>query len=70
MLVNRPHRGFAFVEFEDADDAVEAIDNMHLSELYGKVLKVTRSKPIRIREGSAAARAGFLSQAFNSHRPS
>jgi peptidyl-prolyl isomerase E (cyclophilin E) len=23
------HRGFGFVEFEDKDDAVDAIDNMH-----------------------------------------
>ena len=28
------HRGFAFVEFEDKDDAAAATDNMHNSELY------------------------------------
>lgn len=28
------HRGFAFVEFEDKDDAADATDNMHNSELY------------------------------------
>lgn len=27
------HRGFAFVEFEDKDDAAAATDNMHNSEL-------------------------------------
>jgi peptidyl-prolyl isomerase E (cyclophilin E) len=32
------HRGFAFVEFEDAADAQAAIDNVHDSELFGRVL--------------------------------
>ena len=27
------HRGFAFVEFEEKEDAADAIDNMHNSEL-------------------------------------
>lgn len=27
------HRGFAFVDFEDKEDAAGAIDNMHNSEL-------------------------------------
>ena len=31
-----PHRGFAYVEFEQAADAKEAIDNMDQSELYGR----------------------------------
>lgn len=39
-----PHRGFAYVEFEDADDAKEAIDNMDQSEFFGKVIKVTPAK--------------------------
>jgi len=37
------HRGFGFVEFEDADDAQAAVDNMHNAELYGRVLKVNLS---------------------------
>ncbi|KAI9002137.1 putative peptidyl-prolyl cis-trans isomerase E [Hyaloraphidium curvatum] len=41
------HRGFAFVEFETAEDAAAAIENMHLSEMYGKVIKVTLAKPGR-----------------------
>ncbi|XXG97685.1 protein transport protein S31 [Hypoxylon texense] len=40
-----PHRGFAYVEYEDADDAKEAIDNMDQSELFGRVLKVSAAKP-------------------------
>jgi peptidyl-prolyl isomerase E (cyclophilin E) len=34
------HRGFGFVEFEEKEDAAAAIDNMHNSEIYGRVLKV------------------------------
>ncbi|KAJ3292906.1 hypothetical protein HDU79_000933 [Rhizoclosmatium sp. JEL0117] len=47
------HRGFAFVEFESANDAREAIDNMHLSELLGKVIKVTSSKQSKIKFDSS-----------------
>lgn len=32
------HRGFAFVEFEAADDANAAIDNMVISPLLGQLL--------------------------------
>lgn len=39
-----PHRGFAYVEFEDADDAKEAIDNMDQAELFGRVIKVSAAK--------------------------
>mmetsp|Transcript_8333 Transcript_8333/g.10911 ORF Transcript_8333/g.10911 Transcript_8333/m.10911 type:complete len:108 (-) Transcript_8333:301-624(-) len=34
------HKGFGFVEFEDADDAAEAIYNMDGSELMGRTLTV------------------------------
>jgi RNA recognition motif-containing protein len=39
------HRGFGYVEFEDADDAKEAIDNMDQAELFGRVIKVSAAKP-------------------------
>ena len=39
-----PHRGFAYVEFEDAEDAKEAVDNMDQSEFFGKVIKVSAAK--------------------------
>lgn len=39
-----PHRGFAYVEFEDADDAKDAMDNMDQSEFFGRVIKVTAAK--------------------------
>jgi len=40
-----PHRGFAYVEYEDVDDAKEAVDNMDQSEFFGRVLKVSPAKP-------------------------
>lgn len=39
------HRGFAYVEFEDPEDAAEAIDNMDQSEMFGRVIKVMAAKP-------------------------
>jgi len=38
-------RGFAFVEFEDADDATEAIFNMDGSDLMGRTIKVSLAQP-------------------------
>ncbi|KAI4256766.1 MAG: hypothetical protein LQ352_001949 [Teloschistes flavicans] len=40
-----PHRGFGYVEFEVAGDAKDAIDNMHQSEFFGRVIKVAAAKP-------------------------
>lgn len=39
------HRGFGYVEFEDPADAKEAIENMDQAELFGRVIKVSMSKP-------------------------
>lgn len=39
------HRGFAFVEFELPEDAAAAIENMHLSEMFGKVIRVSLARP-------------------------
>ncbi|PGH36770.1 peptidylprolyl isomerase [[Emmonsia] crescens] len=39
------HRGFGYVEFEESQDAKEAIDNMDQSELYGRIIKVAAAKP-------------------------
>lgn len=47
-----PHRGFAYVEYEDAEDAREAIDNMDQAEFFGRVIKVSAAKaPKRADEG-------------------
>ncbi|XP_037069915.1 peptidyl-prolyl cis-trans isomerase E-like [Pollicipes pollicipes] len=47
------HRGFAFVEFELAEDALAAVDNMHESELFGRTVRVNLARPLRIKEGSS-----------------
>src|SRR5690242_19334025 len=39
------HRGFGFVEFEEAEDAKHAMENMRDSELFGRVLTVNIAKP-------------------------
>ncbi|XP_062607379.1 peptidyl-prolyl cis-trans isomerase E-like [Saccostrea cucullata] len=49
------HRGFAFVEFELAEDAAAAIDNMNDSEMFGRTLRVNMAKPMKIKEGSSRA---------------
>jgi len=41
------HRGFAFVTYASAADAQDAIDNMDLNELRGRVLKVNLSRPMK-----------------------
>ncbi|CAG9854907.1 unnamed protein product [Phyllotreta striolata] len=46
------HRGFAFIEFESAEDAAAAIDNMNDSELFGRTIRVNLAKPQKIKEGS------------------
>jgi len=47
------HRGFAFVEFELAEDAAAAMDNMNESELFGKTIRVNLAKPMKRKEGSS-----------------
>lgn len=44
------HRGFGYVEFEDANDAKEAISNMDQSELFGRVIKVSMARGERREE--------------------
>lgn len=39
------HRGFGYVEFEEAADAKEAIENMDQSELFGRTIKVAMARP-------------------------
>ncbi|OCH94981.1 RNA-binding domain-containing protein [Obba rivulosa] len=42
------HRGFGFVTFASPADAQDAIDNMDLNELNGRVLKVSLARPLRV----------------------
>ncbi|KAF9012509.1 hypothetical protein BDQ17DRAFT_1297659 [Cyathus striatus] len=41
------HRGFGFVTFSSSADAQDAIDNMDLNELKGKVIKVSLARPMK-----------------------
>nr|DAZ86630.1 TPA_inf: venom-related protein PPI [Conus judaeus] len=49
------HRGFAFIEFELAEDAAAAIDNMNESELFGRTIRVNLAKPMKVKEGASRA---------------
>jgi len=49
------HRGFAFVEFESAEDAAHSIDNMNDSELFGRTIRVNLAKPMKMKEGANRA---------------
>uniref|UniRef100_A0A1A9Z7P7 Peptidyl-prolyl cis-trans isomerase E n=1 Tax=Glossina pallidipes TaxID=7398 RepID=A0A1A9Z7P7_GLOPL len=49
---SQKHRGFAFIEYESAEDAASAIDNMNDSELCGRTIRVNLAKPVRVKEGS------------------
>jgi RNA recognition motif-containing protein len=39
------HRGFGFVTYTSAGDAQDAIDNMDMNELRGRVLRVNLARP-------------------------
>ncbi|KAE9396076.1 RNA-binding domain-containing protein [Gymnopus androsaceus JB14] len=41
------HRGFAFVTYGSTSDAQDAIDNMDLNELQGRVIKVNLARPMK-----------------------
>lgn len=46
-------KGFGFVEFESEDDAVAAVENMDGAELYGRVIRVNFSRPMKGKAGKA-----------------
>jgi len=41
---NGSHKGFGFIEYEEAEDSDQAIDNMHEAELFGSIIKVQRAR--------------------------
>ncbi|KJH47635.1 hypothetical protein DICVIV_06294 [Dictyocaulus viviparus] len=47
------HRGFGFVEFELAEDATAAIDNMNESELFGRTIRCNFARPPKATERSS-----------------
>lgn len=61
-----PHRGFGYVEFESAEDAREAIDNMDQSELYGRVIKVAAAKPQKDQNEGLGSKTAVWEQVNNS----
>ncbi|KAK5578787.1 hypothetical protein RB653_008460 [Dictyostelium firmibasis] len=40
-------KGFGFVDFELPEDAADALDNMHESEIFGRVIRCSIAKPIK-----------------------
>ncbi|KAN0024691.1 hypothetical protein ACTFIV_009100 [Dictyostelium citrinum] len=40
-------KGFGFIDFELPEDAADALDNMHESEIFGRVIKCSIAKPIK-----------------------
>ncbi|KAI0093867.1 RNA-binding domain-containing protein [Irpex rosettiformis] len=42
------HKGYGFVTFSSSADAQDAIDNMDLNELQGKVIRVNLARPTKI----------------------
>lgn len=59
-----PHRGFAYVEFEDTDDAKEAIDNMDQSEFFGRVIKVTPAKAPKSADEGLGSKTAIWAQVW------
>jgi RNA recognition motif-containing protein len=51
------HKGFCFIEYQDADDATECIFNMDGSELMGKVLTVNLAQPTQLTQAQQGDKA-------------
>jgi len=48
LVQESKHRGYGFVTFSTQLDALDAIDNMDMNELHGKVIKVNLAKPQKL----------------------
>lgn len=48
LATDGKHKGFGFVTFASAGDAQDAIDNMDLNELKGKVIRVNLARPLKV----------------------
>lgn len=51
------HKGFAFLEFMEAEDANEAVYNMDGAELFGKSLTVNVAQENRMKSGLESGKA-------------
>ena len=47
LYVEDEHRGFGFIEFESQHEAQDAIDNMDLNVVAGKIIKCNYAKPLK-----------------------
>jgi len=56
------HKGFGFVTFSSPADAQDAIDNMELNELKGKVLRVNLARPMKAPTQGAGNKAIWESE--------
>lgn len=54
------HRGFAFVTYSSPADAQDAIDNMDLNDLNGRVVRVSLARPMKGPTQGAGNRASEL----------
>ena len=62
------HRGFAFLEFEDSDDAAEAIFNMDGSELMGRTIRASLAQQNQVSKFSSTSEAVWKSDEwFQTH---
>lgn len=61
-VTDAKHRGFAFVTYSSSADAQDAIDNMDLNELRGRVIKVNLARPMKGPVQLGGNRAGTLSR--------
>lgn len=52
QALTEKHRGYGFIEYESQEDASEAIENMDQSELFGCVLKVNLTKPVKFTDSN------------------
>lgn len=64
--VKGKHRGFAFVEYEDADDAEECIFNMDGAELAGRTIAVGVAHPNQTHKLSGGAPASAAEAIWSS----
>jgi RNA recognition motif-containing protein len=52
LTILERHKGFGFVEYEEYEDCLHAIENMNDAELCGRVLRVSFARPQRFKEGT------------------
>ena len=65
ILTDAKHRGFGFITYASPADAQDAMDNMDLNELRGKVIKVNLARPMKGPIQPLGNRAGGYSVYFS-----